>query len=94
MKRIFSPSQKAAIAIEAVKGLKTNSQLGSQYEAHPVQVGLWKKQLTDNAHTVFSDKRQQEAKAEQEALIERLYRVVGQRDIELEWLKKKLHLDT
>ena len=94
MKKIFSPNLKAVIAIDAIKGLKTNSQLGSQYEAHPVQVGLWKKQLVDNAHTVFSDKRQQEAKAQQEALIERLYRVIGQRDIELEWLKKKLHIDT
>ncbi len=35
------------------------------------------------AHTVLLDKRPQEARAEQGALIERLYRVVGQRDISL-----------
>jgi len=93
MKKIFSPQQKALVAIEAIKGLKTNNQLSSQYEAHPVQVGLWRKQLLENAHTVFSDKRNQKEK-EQGALIERLYTLVGQRDIELDWLKKKLHLDT
>ncbi len=93
MKKIFSPQQKALIAIEAIKGLKTNNQLSSQFEAHPVQIGLWRKQLLDNAHTVFSDKRKQETR-DHEQLTERLYTIIGQRDTELDWLKKKLHLDT
>ena len=93
MKKIFSPKQKATVALEAVKGIKTTNQLSSHYEIHPTQVGLWKKALMENAERVFSDKRKNETK-DKDALIERLYTTIGQRDIELEWLKKKLHIES
>ena len=93
MKKIFSPKQKATVALEAVKGIKTTNQLSSHYEIHPTQVGLWKKALMENAERVFSDKRKNETKDKDE-LIERLYMTIGQRDIELEWLKKKLHIES
>lgn len=92
MKKEFSPKQKAAIALEAWKEEKTINQLSSEYGAHPVQVGVWKKQLAENAEKAFTSKQNQEAKEQQE-LIDRLYKIVGQRDIELDWLKKKLHLE-
>ncbi|TSD08463.1 MAG: transposase IS3/IS911 family protein [Parcubacteria group bacterium Greene0714_4] len=47
MKKIIPPKLKATIALEAVKGVKTINQIGSEYEAHPVQVGIWKKQLVE-----------------------------------------------
>ena len=93
MKKIFSPKQKATVALEALKGMKTINQLSNHYEIHPTQVGLWKKALTENAEHIFSDKRKNETK-EKDELIERLYKTIGQRDIELEWLKKKLHLES
>lgn len=93
MKRIFSPRDKASIALEAVKELKTPNQIGSERGAHPVQIGIWKKQLVENAHLIFSGERREEER-EREVLIERLYKVIGQRDIELDWLKKKLHLES
>ena len=93
MKKIFSPKQKAIVALEALKGMKTTNQVSSHYEIHPTQVGLWKKALVEHAEQIFSDKRKNEHK-EQEALIDRLYQTIGQRDIELEWLKKKLHLES
>lgn len=93
MKKIFSPKQKAIVALEAIKGMKTTNQLSSHYEVHPTQVGLWKKALTENAEQIFSDRRKNENR-EQEELIERLYKTIGQRDIELDWLKKKLHIES
>ena len=93
MKKIIPPKLKATIALEAVKGVKTMNQLGSEYEAHPVQIGIWKKQLVENAHLVFSGERK-EKESEQIALVDRLYRIIGQRDTELDWLKKKLHLES
>ena len=93
MKKIFSPKQKATVALEAIKGIKTTNQLSSHYEIHPTQVGLWKKALMENAESIFSDKRKNETK-DRDALIERLYTTIGQRDIELEWLKKKLHIES
>jgi len=93
MRKVFTPHQKAQVAIEAIKEAKTTNQIGSEYEAHPTQVGLWKKQLLVNAHAVFADKRNPENRKKDE-LIERLYKIIGQRDIELDWLKKKLHIES
>ena len=93
MRKIFTPHQKAQVALDAVKEIKTTNQIASQHEAHPTQIGLWKKQLLANAHTIFANKRNPENKSKDD-LIERLYKTVGQRDIELDWLKKKLHLES
>ncbi len=40
MKKIFTPRQKAALAIEAVKEIKTPNQLAGEHEAHPIQIGV------------------------------------------------------
>ena len=92
MKKVFTPQHKAAVALAAVKGDKTISQIASAYEVHPTQVQQWKKLLLENMSFVFTDKRTKEGKPERE-LIDELYRTIGQRDIELGWLKKKLHLE-
>ncbi len=81
------------IALEAIKGIKEPSQLASLHEAHPVAIGIWKKLLQDNAHVVFEDTKKN-ALQEKENLIERLYKIIGQRETEIDWLKKKLHIDS
>lgn len=91
MKKVFTPKQKAQVALEAVKGIKAPSQLASEYEAHPIQIGVWKKRLLANAHLAFAHPKESD---DHQNLIDRLYRIIGQRDTELEWLKKKLHLDS
>lgn len=93
MKKQFTSKQKAHIALEAIKGVKPMSALASEYEAHPIQIGIWKKTLLDRAEQIFSDKRKKDEETQQ-ALLDRLYRVIGQRDIELDWLKKKLQLES
>jgi transposase-like protein len=92
MKKIFTSQQKAAVALAAIRGDKTVSQIASDYEVHPTQVQQWKKALLENVSSVFTDKRTKEGKPERE-LIDELYRTIGQRDIELGWLKKKLQLE-
>jgi hypothetical protein len=92
MKKSIPPKLKATIALEAIKGVRTINQIGSEYEAHPIQVGIWKKQLVLNAHLIFSGERR-EKEREYETLVDRLYKIIGQRDTELDWLKKKLHLE-
>lgn len=92
MKKVFTPQQKAAVALAAIKGDKTVSQIASAYAVHPTQVQSWKKILQEHTHSLFTDKRTTEGKAEQQ-LIDELYRTIGQRDIELGWLKKKLQLE-
>lgn len=89
MKKVFTPDQKANVAIAAIKGVQSTSQISSMYEVHPTQVGLWKKQALRGLSEVFSDKRRK-AQDDHEALIAELYKTIGQRDMELSWLKKNL----
>jgi len=44
---------KFKVALEAIKGVKTISQLGSAYNLHPTQIGNWKKQLLREGSAVF-----------------------------------------
>lgn len=92
--RTFSPQEKAQVALSAIKGEKTMSQISSDHQVHPTQVGLWKKQALDNFSELFRDNRKKEKqeKLDQQEQLDNLYRVIGQRDIELDWLKKKLSI--
>lgn len=89
MKKEFSPAYKVKVALEAVKGIKSPSEIASAYGVHPTQIGFWKKRLLDHAQTLFETAPQKETR-EQEKLIDELYRTIGRRDTELEWLKKNL----
>lgn len=89
MRKIFTPQQKAQVALAAIKNEKTITQIASVYEVHPTQVGLWKKTVQEGLPQLFMDKRKKE-NADQEKIIDELYKTIGQRDMELTWLKKKL----
>jgi len=88
MKRQFSPKEKAEVALSAIKGQLTISQISSTYQVHPTQIGLWKKQAMVGLTEIFSDKRKKDSR-NQEQLIEELYKIIGQKDIEVAWIKKK-----
>ena len=52
---------KAKVAVEAVKGEQTLSELAQRFQVHPNQITTWKKQLLDRASEVFDkDKKHQE----------------------------------
>jgi len=44
-RRKFGAAFKAELALEAIKGIKTIAEISQEYELHPVQVTLWKKEL-------------------------------------------------
>jgi putative transposase len=44
---------KAKVALEAVKDLHTLSELAARYKVHPTQIGVWKKQLLEQAPRLF-----------------------------------------
>ena len=79
---------KARIALDAIRGQKTMSELASEYGVHANQIGRWKKQLLDAAPDVFTQGKDKEAE-KQEVEQDRLYKKVGQLQIEVDWLKKK-----
>ena len=67
---------KAKVALEAIKGLRTINELSSEYEVHPSQVNQWKKQVLDELPGIFSSRRIQNQK-EQEDLTASLYQQIG-----------------
>ena len=90
--RTFSPQEKAQVALTAIKGENTIAKISSDYQVHPTQIGLWKKQALDNFSELFKENRKKEKqeKIDHQEQLDNLYKVIGQRDIELDWLKKKL----
>ena len=79
---------KAKVAIAAIKGEHTTSELASMYGVHPTQIGMWKKQALAELAQVFSSRRSSIVRA-QEDLTATLYQQIGQLKVELDWLKKK-----
>ena len=93
MRKTFTPNQKAHIAIIALSGKQSVTQIASENEVHPTQVTQWEKIAKEGLPSLFVDKRKSEYKDLKDK-IDQLYKIIGQRDSELDWLKKKLHLDT
>lgn len=88
-RRRFSAEFKARVAKEAIQEHKTIAQLATEYDVHPNQISLWKKQLLDALPDLFSRRRDKDHKS-QEELTDRLYQQIGQLKVELDWLKKKV----
>ena len=91
-RRNHSAEFKARVALEALKGIKSMSELASEYEVHPNQISKWKKQALAELPGIFSERHKRE-EDNQEALKARLYQQIGQLQVELEWLKKKSGLE-
>jgi transposase-like protein len=79
------------IVLEALKERQTLSEIAQKFEVHPVQVSSWKKEAQEHLGELFSDKRSRDKEQEaQTELVERLYQQIGQLQVELNWLKKKI----
>ncbi|MBU6426882.1 transposase [Patescibacteria group bacterium] len=89
MKKQFSPDYKAKVALEALKGMKSPTEIAGTYGVHTTQIGFWKRRLLEGASSLFSGKMKKEFE-DRDKLIEELYKVIGQRDTELEWMKKNM----
>jgi transposase-like protein len=84
----YSAEFKAKVALEAIKGNKTINELASGFEVHANQITQWKKQVLEEVPQIFSTRRAQAQKG-QEELTASLYQQIGQLQVELDWLKKK-----
>lgn len=89
-RRNHSPSRKAKIALAAIRGDKTISEIASEYQVHPNQVSSWKKIALDNLeslfagnHAAFSDRH--------EGDIKNLHAKIGELTVERDFLSNALN---
>jgi transposase len=82
----YSTEFKAKVALEAIRGDLTLSQLGAKYGVHQTLINAWKKQAVDKLSTVFE--RKSDAGKTREADIEKLHAKIGQLIVERDFLEK------
>ena len=81
-----SPSFKAKVALEALKGEETIAQIASKYEVHPTLVARWKKELQEQAASIFGEDHARKKKQD-ENLVAQLYQQIGQLKVENDFLE-------
>ena len=87
-RRKHSAEFKARVALEAIKGIKTLSEIAKEYEIHPVMVGKWKTEMLNRLPELF-DANTPENNKDSEKEKEQLHRKVGQLTMEVDFLEKK-----
>lgn len=84
----YSEEFKTKVAIEALREQSTINEIAGKYQLHANQVSAWKKRLEEGAGEIFKDPRLK--KKENGPTEEELYQQIGQLQVELDWLKKKM----
>jgi transposase len=79
---------KAKVALAAVKGDKTLSELAKQFEVHPTQIVEWKQQLVEGAANVFGAAAERGKAAEPDLKV--LHAKIGQLALENDFLEGAL----
>jgi transposase-like protein len=85
--REHTPAFKAQVALAAVKGDQTISQVAAQYRLHVNLVAHWKRQLLTGAASVFSPTGK--PPPVEDPRIAELYEQIGRLQVELAFAKKK-----
>ena len=88
-RRKFSPAFKLKVACEAHLQQRTLAELSSKYGVNATQINRWKQQLKEHGHEIFDNTQQSGEAKKSAALIEELYKQIGQQKVECDWLKKK-----
>jgi len=78
---------KVKVALEALKGEKTIAEITTKYGIHATQISQWKKAVLDIVPEAFSSKRKRH-EDDQQALVDELYKQIGQLKVENDFLKK------
>jgi transposase len=83
----YSAEFKAKVALEAIKGEQTISELGSRYGIHPNMITNWKRQAIKNIAETFSGKAERVRSAD-DAQLKDLHAKIGELTVERDFLAK------
>ena len=87
MRKRFNSEYKLKVALEAIREKFTIQELATKFEVHPNQITQWKKEALANMSSVFEKKAEKEDRHKDKQIAE-LERRIGQKDMELDFLKK------
>jgi transposase len=87
-RRNHSPAFKAKVALEAIKGEKTMSELAQQFDVHPNQIRQWKDQLQEGIAGVFDPDAKKAREPEIDVVA--LHAKIGQLTLENDFLSGAL----
>lgn len=87
-RRNHSPAFKAKVALAALKGDRTMSELATQFDLHPNQIKQWKDQLLEGVTGVFDDTPK--ATKEPQIDVKSLHAKIGQLALENDFLEGAL----
>ena len=88
-RRRHDPEFKARVAIEALKNIKTASQIAKEFQIHPAQVSDWKKQMLDGATDLFGAGKKKSAEEDLEAEKDKLHAKIGQQATEIDFFLRE-----
>ena len=89
--RNYDAAFKARVALEAVKGERTVSELASAYSVHPTMIHRWKKSLLEGAAGTFERGGKSAAVAEiAEDTVRDLHAKIGELAVANDFLSRKL----
>jgi len=91
MKKHYTPKEKATVTLAVLRGEKVSA-LASQHSIHPNQIARWKSLAEAELESLFADRRKKE-NFTKDQIIDELYKTIGQREMEISWLKKKFNLE-
>jgi transposase len=85
-RRTHAPAFKVKVAIAAIRGDRTLSELAKQFDVHPNQITAWKAQLLDGAAEIFGGG----ASAEPAIDIKALHAKIGELTLQNDFLSGAL----
>jgi len=86
-RRRFTAEFKTRVALAALSGEHTLSELASKYGVHPNQISQWKKQAKEGIAASFSGKGQKTPQSDA-ARIKELHAKIGQLTVEKDFLQQ------
>jgi transposase-like protein len=86
-RRNHSAAFKAKVAIAAIKGDQTFSELAKRFDVHPNQIAQWRTQLIESAAGAFGETN---GKATKDPDLKALHAKIGQQALEIDFLANAL----
>ena len=81
---------KVKVALDAIRGEKTIAELASQYELHPTVINNSKRQLLEDASSIFEkDTKTKKEEVDRQSQIDELYRQIGELKVERDFLASR-----